>query len=371
VSHTDTYEADLQEELVDLVQPSPEEGESHLVEEGTSVPVSADMVENEDFPTEQVDSNPPAAARSGEVAPPAEDYGLPSEEPGELEHSPASDLSENHPLTEDLPPQAEPRAMEVHATPATQPEAYVRPGLFGRLFGSGKRNTDDRGLLRYEQQPGLLRVFARRSYQREAALASIRSGFSDLSDLMRDIRDGLHASVDKQGELLEHLKYLPVVAEQNQQSAQRFEEQSLAQTRLQMETIRTIRDQIRGQQEHQEQINRVLGTVGREARDQKRDLDEMEQRLERMRASDESIANNLSSVSAAVRKVSEHGSAQSELVLRMQESMDARTRQLEEIVRRQSSRQGWAMAIAMILALAALGAVATVGFLYLRQTGAI
>lgn len=253
-----------------------------------------------------------------------------------------------------------------------RPEAFVRVGLMQRLFGGGHRVEDQQtGLMRYDQRPGLLRPFARRSYQRDAALSSIREGFDDLSDLMGDIRDGLAASVEKQGELLEHLKYLPVVAEQNARSAERFEEQSVAQNRLQVETIRAIREQIQGQSNHQEQITRVLGTMGRESRDQKRDLDDFQGRLERMRQSDQAIADNLSNVGAAVRKVSEQGAAQGELAARMQESFDERTRQLEEAIRRQSSRQGLLLAVALALALLAAGAVAVVGFLYLRQSGAI
>lgn len=300
---------------------------------------TADATEREAFPTEQVDSGPHGA----------------------LQHT-----------------EADARSAITHSRPEgpiehpAQPESFVRPGLFSRLFGGGQRIEDTQsGLVRYQQKPGLLRPFARRTYQREAALSSIRAGFSDLSDLMSDIRDGLEASVEKQGELLEHLKYLPVVAEQNQKSAERFEEQSLSQNRLQMETIRAIREQIRGQHDHQEQITRVLGSMGRESRDQQRDLDDLQGRLERMRQSDESIADNLSNVGNAVRKVSEQGSAQSELVLRMQESFDARTRQLQETMHRQSSRQGLVLTVAMLLALLALGAVAVVGYLYLRQTGAI
>ena len=252
------------------------------------------------------------------------------------------------------------------------PQSHGRRGIFARLFGGGHPVEDSQhGLVRYEQKPGLLRVFARRNYQREATLASMRAGFSDLSELMRDIRDGLHATVERQGELLESLRYLPVIAEQNQQSAQRLEEQSQAQAQLQVETMRTLREQMQSQQVHQEQVGRVLSSISRESRDQKREIDELEGRLQRMRENDEAISSNLMSVSTAVRSVSEQGSAQGELARRMQESFDERTRHLETVMRKQAARQGFAMLLTMLIAVAALGAVAMAGYLYLKQTGAI
>ena len=252
-----------------------------------------------------------------------------------------------------------------------RPQAYLRPGLVQRLFGSGARVEDAQtGLVHYDQKPGLLRPLARREYQREAALGSIRRGFEDLSDLMSDIRDGLEASVEKQGELLEHLKYLPVVAEQNARSAERLEEQFQAQNRLQMETIKSIRDQSRGQFEQQETLNKVLGGMGRESRDQKRDVDELQGRLERMRQSDQAIADNLSTVGTAVRKVSEQSAAHGELALRMQQAFDERTRQLESNLQRQSRRQFWMFTAALLIAAVAIGAAAVIGFFYLQQAGA-
>lgn len=254
--------------------------------------------------------------------------------------------------------------------PSSRPKA--RRGLFARVFGGGHPVEDPQhGLVRYDEKPGLLRIFARRNYQREATLASMRAGFSDLSELMRDIRDGLHGTVERQAELIEHLKYLPVLAEQNQQSAQRLEEQSQAQAHLHAETVRALREQMQSQQVHQEHVGRVLSSMSRESRDQKRELDELEGRLQRMRESDEAIASNLMSVSSAVRCVSEHGSVQGELARRMQESFDERTRQLEKVMRKQAARQGFVMLVTMLIAVLALGAAAAAGYLYLKQTGAI
>lgn len=252
------------------------------------------------------------------------------------------------------------------------PEPYVRTGFVKRLFGRGQRTQDAQsGAVKYDEAPGLLRPLARREYRREAALSTMREGFETLSNLMTDLRDGLDASVEKQSELLEHLKFLPVVAEQNQKAARRFDEQAAAQNRLQAETISAIREQVRGQRQHQEQLQDVLGKMSRESRDQKRDIDDVQDRLRRMRESDQAIADNLATVGTAVRQVSERESAQGELVMRMQQAFDARTRALEESSRRRSRRQGLVLAVTLLLSLVTAGGVATAGYLYLSSIGVI
>src|SRR5690606_30616175 len=83
-----------------------------------------------------------------------------------------------------------------------RPEAHVRPGLIGRLFGRGPRPQETEAARQQaEQMPSVLRPIARREYGHERTLSTIREGFENLSDLMCDIRDGLEASVEKQGEL--------------------------------------------------------------------------------------------------------------------------------------------------------------------------
>lgn len=265
-----------------------------------------------------------------------------------------------------------------------RPGTSEQPGLMKRIFGRGTSTNNSSG--KREQfadriidarKPSFLRPFARRDYHRETALGSIRRGFDDLSNLMADIRDGLAHSVDRQTELLDQMRYLPVVAEQNARSAERFEEQFKANNtqlarsnELAGESIKAIHEQIRGQRDQNDQLNRVLGTMSRESRDQKRDVDEMQGRLDRMRQSDQAIADNLGSVAGAIRRVSEQTATQGEVVAKLQATMDERTKRLEEDVRRRAS-QGWLLVSALLLAFTSLGALAGVGVLYLRQTGVI
>lgn len=252
------------------------------------------------------------------------------------------------------------------------PEASIRPGLMRRLFGGGQRGDVDRpAKSEPEQRPGLLRPIARREFGHERTLQTIRHGFEDLSDLMGDIRDGLDSSVQRQGELLEQLKFLPVVAEQNAKAAERSEAQFKESNRLQGEAVRTIKHHVTAQREQTEQLERIFGTITRESRDQKRDIEDVHGRLERMRESDQAIANGLSTVSSAIRKVSEQGVAQNELASRIQAAFDERTQQIEQTIKRQSSRQGWFMGLTFTLAFTALAGVSTVGYFYLKSTGAI
>ena len=247
------------------------------------------------------------------------------------------------------------------------PEPYVRAGFVRRLFGRGQRTQDAQtGAVKYDEAPGLLRPFARREYRREAAISTMREGFETLSNLMTDLRDGLDASVEKQSELLEHLKFLPVVAEQNQRAAQRFDEQAAATNRLQAETISAIREQIQGQRQHHEQLNEVLGTMTRESRDQKRDLDDVQGRLERLRTTDQAIADNLASVGRAVRQVSGQAEQQSDLVRTVQQAFDDRARFLEQNLARQARRQGM-LTLGVLLTL--LAGAAAAGFAYARSIG--
>ena len=282
-------------------------------------------------------------------------------------------------------------ALAAPPKPSDPPTAYVQPGVMEKLFGGGRPKEDPgTGLVEYRAKPGLLRPFARRSYQREAALASIRHGFEDLSDLMADIRDGLHDSVDRQGDLLEQLKYLPVLAEQNTRSSERFEEQfrrnndELARSnelsgenlrvqtealRQQADAVKALRDGITGQRDQADRLDKVLTGMGKESRDQKRDVDDLQGRLDRMRQSDQQIADNLGGVAAAIRRVNDQSAVQGEVVARLQQAMDERTRRLEEEVRGRGRAQGWLLFLAILLAFLALGSVAAVGMLYLRQQG--
>ena len=265
-------------------------------------------------------------------------------------------------------------------------------GVVAKLVGSGHREVDaETGMSHYREQPGIFRPFARRAYQRELAMNAIRNGFEDLSDLMADIRDGLDASVDRQGDLLEQLKWLPTVARQNAESAERFEEQfkrnndQLAKSneiagenlklqadslKTQAESVRALRDSILNQRDQNSKLNDVLGKMGKESRDQKREVDEMQARMDRMRESDTSIADNLGSVAAAIRGVSQQTSAQGDVVARLQAALDERTERLAADAQKRSRSQTWLVLLTLLVALLALAAVAGMGYLYLLETGA-
>ncbi len=258
-------------------------------------------------------------------------------------------------------------------------------GIVTRLVGSGQPSIDESGLQHYQKPPGLLRPFARRAYQRDLAMNSIRRGFEDLSGLMSDIRDGLDASVDRQGELLDQLKWLPTVAKQNADSAEQLEKQFTRSNdiagenlklqseslRTQAESVRALRDQILGQRDQNNKLNDVLGKMGRESRDAKREVDDMQSRLDKMRESDQSIADNLGGVASAIRNVSQQTAVQGEVVAKLQSVMDERTARLVEDAARRNKGQTILLVLSLFLAMAALGAVLAIGTIYLRNEGLI
>jgi DNA repair exonuclease SbcCD ATPase subunit len=270
----------------------------------------------------------------------------------------------------------------VEATPAEE------PGLVEKLVGGGAPEVDgDTGLVHYRKKPGFLRPLARRAYERDATLASIRRGFDDLTGLMADIRDGLDDSVVRQGDLLDQLKWLPTVAKQNADSAQRLEEQFKSNTsqlaksnelagehlrvqseslRTQAESVKALRDQILGQRQQSDKLNDVLGKMTRESRDQKRDVDDMQERMDKMRQSDQSIADNLGGVAGAIRHVSQQTAAQGEVITKMQAAIDERTKRLEVETAKRSKTQGLLITLLLTMMVALLAGLATLGYLYLR-----
>jgi chromosome segregation ATPase len=306
-----------------------------------------------------------------------------SAEPDELPQAEHADQPET--ATSDI--------VSVEATPVES------GGVMQRLFGSGQPRVVGGENVAFANQPGLFRPIARRQYQRELAMQSIKHGFDDLSGLMADIRDGLDDSVQRQGELLDALKVLPVLAEQNGKSAERFEEQfrrnndqlarsnELAGENLkvqndnlkiqaealknQADSVRALRDQISNQREQDDRLGTILGGMGKESRDQKRDVEELQGRLERMRQSDQSIADNLGSVAGAIKRVSEQASTQNEVIVKLQSAMDERTRRLEGEVARRGRMTSWLLGLTLLLTTLALAGLATAAFLYLRHTGAV
>ncbi|MEL7238209.1 MAG: hypothetical protein AAGK78_05045 [Planctomycetota bacterium] len=245
-------------------------------------------------------------------------------------------------------------------------------GVVSKLFGKGKKTVDaDTGLVKFQQKPGVLRPFKRKEYQREAALASIRGGFGQLSHLMADIRDGLDASVERQGELLDQLKYLPVVAKQNADASEAMKQQFSRANELQGEAVRAIKEQVTGQRETAEQLNSLLSTMSKDARNQKQDMDDLQSRLERMRESDQAISSNLAGVGTALKDVSAQAGGQGEMMLKMQEQFEVRTVALQEQMKKQSGRQSLLTVFALLLAFFALGAVLAVGYILLVNNGSI
>ena len=228
------------------------------------------------------------------------------------------------------------------------------------------------------EKPSIFRPFARRAYTRDLTLNSIRRGFDEMAAMMGDIRTGLAASVNKQGELVDQLKHLPDVVEGNANSIKSFEEQfrlnnaQLAQSNeLSTANLKLQGEALRRQTEQTLELNKLLGSLGRDSRDSKQDLDALEERLDRMRQSDQVIASNLSTVAGAIRHVSEQTAQQGQMVARMQVAMTERTGKLEQQLGKNGKRQGLFTAAAMFVAFVSAAGVTGIGVFCLRSLGAI
>ena len=137
------------------------------------------------------------------------------------------------------------------------------------------------------------------------------------------------------------------------------------------EQNKSLREQTAGQRDQSDKLNALLNKVTREARDQNRDLEEFQGRLDRMRDSDQKISDNLGTVANAIRRVSEQAQSQGEFVAKLQADMEERTARMEKDAKRRGTVQGWVQVVSLMLAFAALGAVAGIGVIYLRHAGVL
>jgi phage-related protein len=227
-------------------------------------------------------------------------------------------------------------------------------------------------------KPSIFRPLARRAYQRDLTLMSIRHGFDQMAAMMGEIRSGLSASVSTQNELIGQLKHLPDVVESNANSIRSFEEQfklnnaQLAQSNeLANANLRLQGEALRRQTEQTLELNKMLKSLSSESGDSSAAIDELEQRLERMRQSDQTIASNLSTVAGAIRQVSAQTAMQGEMVAKMQSAMTDRTGRLEQQLDRNAKTQGIFTAAAIFIAFVSAAGVAGIGFFAMKALGAM
>ncbi len=231
-------------------------------------------------------------------------------------------------------------------------------GWFGHKPNEDAELTDLPANLNPEadSRPSLFRPFAKR----DAALSSLQAGFVTLTDLMVGIRENLESQGKRQDELLEHLARLPAVLEQLPESA-----------RVQGETLKALHQELSAQHSQQQRLTEILDHVGKSSTQQRDVLEGLQERVERMRSTDEQIANNLVNVGSTMQELGRHTSTGAQILESMRDNITSRDNELHGLLARQGQRFTVMLSIAIFLSIAALVAVAVIGYMLLTQRAVV
>ena len=217
---------------------------------------------------------------------------------------------------------------------------------------SGTQTLMERPVPQPEVRNSLLHPFAKR----DAAMQSLQQGFVTLTELMVGIRENLERNSDRQGELMQHLSRLPAVIEQLPESA-----------RLQGETLKALHQELMAGHAQQEKLTEILGEVSRGTSQQRETLEGMTDRMDRMRQTDEQIASNLTSVGSTMQELGRSTSTGAQILESMRDNMTSRDHDLQQVLMRQGTRFTVMLSVAIFLSIAALTAVAIIGYLLLMK----
>jgi archaellum component FlaC len=185
--------------------------------------------------------------------------------------------------------------------------------------------------------------FVRPGAKRDAAISRLQEGFGNLSDLMSSIRDNLERQGERQDELLKYLAHLPAAMESLPES-----------NRIHGETLKAIHDQIGQQGQHQEKLTEILSKLSDTHGESKSVLDDLSNRVETMRQTDEAIAGNLNQVGSSLETVSKHSATSAQVLEQMRDNLNARDEQLQRMLQKNTHRFMVMMVISILLAIAAV-----------------
>lgn len=215
---------------------------------------------------------------------------------------------------------------------------------------SGDHGNGEHALV--EHRSSFLRPWARR----DAAINNLQEGFHTLTDLMGSIKDNLEKQAVRQDELMEYLSQLPQIMKELPESS-----------RLQGETLRAIHLQLESQNLQQEKLGEILDKMADSGNEQKSMLGNLQERVENFHQTDELIANNLQGVGSALQNVTRNTAAGTEVLQQIRDTIDQRDDQLERILHKQNTRFTTMLAIAITMSVAALAAVAIIGYLLVTR----
>src|SRR3954451_22693154 len=230
--------------------------------------------------------------------------------------------------------------------------------LFSRIGGWFKKSRTDNGDLPLGDHSVNTPVVVQRSTflrpwaKRDQAIQQLQDGFTTLTDLMSGIRQNLERQNERQGELMQYLSSLPQVLEQLPES-----------NRVQGETLKAIHQQIAAQSAQQSKLSDILERVAETGGQQRELIEDLAERVESVKANDETIANHLKGVGEAMAGVSRNTSDSSQVLSNMRDNLNSRDGQLERILHKQNTRFTTLLAIAIFISIVALTVVCVMGYL--------
>ncbi len=155
---------------------------------------------------------------------------------------------------------------------------------------NGVRNQSTDTQLVDQNSTSFLRPWAKR----DAAIQNLQDGFHTLTDLMSSVRDNLERSSLRQDELLNYLSHLPEALQSLPES-----------NRIHNEALKAIHQQLTTQNGQQARLADILEKLNTKGLESGEVLDEVRERVEAMRQTDETIASNLSSFGDAMQTINQ------------------------------------------------------------------
>ena len=239
------------------------------------------------------------------------------------------------------------------------------PSVFSRISHWFKpANNDDSNELPLENEQATLTetesdrpqnipvtTFLKPWAKREAALMQLQDGFNTLNDLMTSVKANLDRQAERQDELLRVLHHLP-------EALRAIPENS----RVQTETLKVVGEQLQRHNVHYHRLADVLEKVSDSASDQRKILDALHDRVDTISQHDQSLADNMRSVSCAMEGVSQNTQTSAQVLDQIKNNTRSRDVELQWILHRQGVRFTAMLSIAIFLSIAALTAVCLIGW---------
>jgi DNA repair exonuclease SbcCD ATPase subunit len=199
-------------------------------------------------------------------------------------------------------------------------------------------------------------TFLRPWAKRDQAIANLQGGFNALANLLTTVRDNLERQGERQDQLLEYLSHLPEALRQLPES-----------NKVQAETLKAIHQQMEQQFGQQRHLADILDKISDASGSHREGLSALNERVETLHQHDRSISDNLSNVGSAMQDVGKNAEASAKILEQLRNNQTEHDAELQRMLSKQNTRFTTLLATAIFLSIAALVAVALIGYLLLTR----